>query len=324
MYRHMISIVSFFIFGLFFYYCFISPGDHASSVKRIQVVCTTTLIADAVARVGAKQVHVYSLMGPGVDPHLYRAKEHDVHALASAEIIFYNGLHLEGKMADIFAALSATKHTCAVTDALSLHQLRKTEIADIYDPHIWHDVSLWIQVIYYIAEHLSAVDPEHASDYAAHASDYARELGALHALLLEWAQSIPLEQRILITAHDAFGYFGKAYGFTVIGLQGVSTDAEVSISDIQQLADFIVEKKIPTIFIESSINKRSMYALQQAVESRCHTMTLGSSLYSDALGDASSLADDYNSMMQYNMKIICNGLSHPTAQKHKLSKEAHL
>jgi manganese/zinc/iron transport system substrate-binding protein len=283
---------------------------HNKSNRPLSIVCTTSILADTLQQIVGPHATVKALMGPGVDPHTYRARESDVHALANADIIFYNGLHLEGKMADILHGMRAYATTIAVADCLPTHELiASDEFENLYDPHIWFCVPIWIQVCNYIRDTLNAQDPEHAQEYTRNANAYINTLEELHATLTQTAHTIPQEKRILVTAHDAFSYFGKTYGFRVVGLQGINTDAQAGTRDIQDLADFIIRHQIPTIFVESSIPQRTIHAVQQSTQARGVPVAIGPELYSDALGSPDSAAATYCDMVRYNMTTIVNALA---------------
>lgn len=302
--------------GCFILVCLISAvlllwfnkNAHVSTQKHLTIVATTSIIADAVRNVVGDQIIVHSLMGPGVDPHLYRARESDVHKLAAADLVIYNGLHLEGKMGQVLEGMQRFTHVVAVASCLDVAMLRAADFADLYDPHIWFDVALWITAVRYIQQQIIALDPEHADLYTRNGDDYIAELEQLHTYVQKRVNEIPAEKRILITAHDAFGYFGAAYGFEVVGLQGLSTDCDISTRDIQQLADYIVEKRVPTIFVESSIPQRALVAVQNAVSARGWNVQLGAELYSDALGDESTPAANYIGMIEYNVDALVDAL----------------
>ncbi len=277
--------------------------------KKLRVVCTTSMITDVVQHVGKDTIEVSGLMGPGIDPHLYRASEGDLHKLASAHIIFYNGLHLEGKMGDIVHKMNGRTKTVAVTDAIAKNELIATDFEDMYDPHVWHDVWLWIQAVEKIRDSLIAIDPDNALAYEKHAYEYLAQLKALDVYVKQEVEKIQAAQRILVTAHDAFSYFGRAYGFKVVGLQGISTDAQVGTKDIRNLASFIVEHKICAIFFESSIPYRMIEAVQQAVQARGWQVTIGNELFSDALGNYDSLAGTYIGMIKHNIDVVVASLT---------------
>ena len=277
--------------------------------KRLLIVCTTSIIADAVHAIIVGNMQVKTLMGPGVDPHVYRPRESDVIALSEADLIFYNGLHLEGKMGDMFAYMKEYVPTVAVADALSVTDLMASDFAGIYDPHIWHDVSLWMKVVPSIAQAIISIDREHKELYEKNAQAYLCQLKKLHTYVVHKIQQIPHGKRELLTAHDAFNYFGRAYGFEVVGLQGISTDAVVSTRDIQKMADLIAHKKIKSIFLEASIPSKSIEAVQQAVASREWQVAIAPELFSDSLGDETTTADTYCGMIKHNVDVIVDSLT---------------
>jgi len=219
-----------------------SQGD----MQHPHVVCTTGIVADTVSRVAGEHVRVTHLMGPGVDPHVYRARESDMHRLASADIIFYNGLHLEGKMDDVFAQMERYTKTVAVTDAIPREKLRPSPFAGLYDPHVWFDVRIWMYTVDVIEQVLADTFPAYAQDFTENARYYRDQLAQLDQYVRDAVAMLAPEQRRLVTAHDAFGYFARAYDFDVVGLQGISTDSQVSTYDIQQLANYIVRHKVAT------------------------------------------------------------------------------
>jgi manganese/zinc/iron transport system substrate-binding protein len=250
-------------------------------------------------------------MGPGVDPHLYKASEGDVRLLQEADLIFYNGLHLEAQMGEVLERLNEFGiRTVAVTDKVDRSLLQSPpEFAGNYDPHVWFDVTLWMQAAEQVRETLMEVDPENSSVYAANAETYLTSLEELHQYVLNQANSIPAEQRVLITAHDAFNYFGRAYGFEVRGLQGISTEAQAGTADVQALADFIVEKQIPAIFVESSVPQRNVEAVQAAVQAQGFDVKIGGSLFSDAMGTEGTPEGTYVGMVRHNIDTIVNALA---------------
>lgn len=276
--------------------------------KELMVVCTTGMIADVVKQVGQDYVQVTGLMGPGIDPHLYKAREGDVHRLANADIIFFNGLHLEGKMGDLLGAMKKNKCTNAVAEIIPEQQLIEGDFQGTFDPHVWHDVSLWICVVEGIKNILIEQDVKHANYYQENAKQYIAKLQQLDEYVKKEARRLSDGKRILVTAHDAFHYFGKAYDFNVVGLQGISTDAEISTKDIQTLADFIVEHKVSAVFVESSIPERNIQAVQKAVQSRGWQVAIGPELFSDALGNKDSNAGTYHGMIKHNIDAIIAAL----------------
>ena len=280
----------------------------SSQHNKYTIVATTSMLADAVRNIVGDCIVVHGLMGCGVDPHLYRARESDVHKLASANLVIYNGLHLEGKMGQVLEGMNRFTKVVNASKAIDKSLLRIADFEDLYDPHIWFDVTLWISVVRYIQASIIQLDEDNAATYNKNGDEYVAQLEQLHEYVQQRIAELQLQQRILITAHDAFGYFGDAYNVEVVGLQGLSTDSDISTRDIQQLADYIVEKKIPTIFVETSIPARSLLAVQQAVTAQGWHVALGDELYSDALGDEKSGAATYMNMVKYNVDTIVDAL----------------
>ena len=293
--------------------CKTSPGvsNIPISERKIEVVTTTGMIADIVKNVGGERVNVQALMGPGVDPHLYKASEGDVIRLQEADLIFYNGLHLEAQMGKVLERLNEFgKKTVAVTDKIDRSLLESPpQFAGNYDPHVWFDVTMWMKAAEQVTETLIEMDPSHKSEYQTNADVYLQELETLHQYVLDQAGTLPLEQRVLITAHDAFNYFGRAYGFDVRGLQGISTEAQAGTADVQELTSFIAEKRIPAIFVESSVPRRNVEAVQAAVRAKGFEVEIGGSLYSDAMGTAGTPDGTYIGMVRHNIDTIVEALS---------------
>lgn len=295
------------------------PSESAGEGGKLRVVCTTGMIADAVANVAGDLAEVESLMGPGVDPHLYKASQGDLAKLGGAEMIFYNGLHLEGKMGEILEKVGRRKPVIAVSDGLDKSQLLElTGFSDTYDPHIWFDVRMWSEVVIFIGESLAGQDPAHADTYRQRAAAYRDELHGID----EWVRSelgkIPAEQRVLITAHDAFAYFGRAYGVEVRGLQGISTVSEYGLRDVSDLVDFITTRRIPALFVESSVPAKSLEAVAEGCRQRGHEVAIGGTLYSDAMGAAGTQEGKYTGMVKANVQTIVHALkgeSHAEANR---------
>ncbi len=287
-----------------------APKD-VSKENPFEVVATTSMIADLVRVVGGEYVDVEGLMGPGVDPHLYKASEGDVSAMTEADLVFYNGLHLEGKMVEIFEQMSHLgREVHAVTEGLAEDQLLESAyFAGNYDPHIWFDVDLWIRATQRISDVLSGQDPAHASEYDARRIAYIEELKALDEWVASEVDRIPTNMKVLVTSHDAFGYFGRGYGLDVKGLQGLSTATEAGTADVQEMARFVAENRIPSMFVESSISPRGIEAVREAVRARGFEVQIGGTLYGDALGSPGSGADTYMGMVRANVATIVNGLA---------------
>ncbi|REG89220.1 metal ABC transporter solute-binding protein, Zn/Mn family [Winogradskyella sediminis] len=289
---------------------FTNCKDEAKDNGQLNIVTTTTMITDLVKNIGGDMVNIEGLMGSGVDPHLYKASEGDVNKLVNADIIFYNGLHLEGKLVEVFEKMgSQTKTPIALADALDKNTLIGSEyFASNFDPHVWFDISYFKQFAEKVATILSEKNPENTASFQANKNTYISKLDTLQTKINQVIATLPKEKRILVTAHDAFNYFGKAYGFEVVGLQGISTATEAGVQDVQKLATFIIEKQIKAIFVESSVPKRTIEALQAAVKSKGHDVKIGGTLYSDALGNAGTVEGTYIGMFEYNVNTIVNAL----------------
>lgn len=284
------------------------PASDGAADGELDVVGTTGMVADAATRVGGEHVSVSALMGPGIDPHLYRASEGDLRVLEGADVIFYNGLHLEAKMADVLAEIGESgRVTRAVAESIPQERLHRVS-AGQFDPHVWFDVELWKLAVAATRDTLAEHDPARADVYEANADEYLAELDELHAYVLEQASRVPEERRVLITAHDAFEYFGQAYAFEVRGLQGISTVAEAGARDVAELADFIVERRIPVVFVESSISPRTIRAVQAAVRAQGFDVEIGGSLFSDAMGDSGTPEGTFPGMVRHNIDTIVSGL----------------
>ena len=276
---------------------------------RLSVVTTIGQIADAAAIVGGEHVRVQSLMGPGTDPHLYTASARDVDKLRDADIVFFNGLFLEAQMEDVLEQMAERQTVVAVSSGIDTATLLPSaNYADEFDPHIWFDVTLWMQTVARIRDTYVAIDPPNAAAYEANAAAYLAELEQLHAYVLAQAATVPAEQRVLVTAHDAFNYFGRAYDFEVLGLQGISTASEAGTADVQNLAAYIAERRIPAIFVESSVPVRNIEAVQAAVRNRGFDVQIGGRLFSDAMGDAGMPEGTYVGMVRHNIDTIVSAL----------------
>jgi manganese/zinc/iron transport system substrate-binding protein len=274
--------------------------------ETVRVVATIGMVGDAVERVGGSRVEVETLMGPGIDPHLYKASEGDLRRLERADIIFYGGLHLEAKMADVFERISEERTTVAVSERIPVEE--RLGSAGSYDPHVWFDVRLWMHAVEEIRDTLIERDPGSASVYRRNAAVYLTELEDLDEYVRAQARRVPRERRVLITAHDAFEYFGRAYGFDVRGLQGISTASEAGAGDVQALAEFIAERRIPAIFVESSVSPRTIEAVREAVQARGFDVRVGGELFSDAMGDPGTREGTYVGMVRHNVDTIVAGL----------------
>ena len=276
--------------------------------NRLNVAATTTLLADLAEQIGGEAVTVQGLMGAGIDPHQYQASAGDVIKLQEADLVVYNGLHLEGKMGDIFGLLEKSgKMVVCVGSALDESDLLYLEGGAV-DPHIWFDVFLWKKAAEELAQGLGEAVPEARTVFETNLQNYLYELDALHTYILRRTEEIPPQQRVLVTAHDAFGYFGRRYGFEVQGLQGLSTAAEAGTADVSRLAADIAQRRIPAVFVETSVPPRNIEALQAAVRAKGFTVELGGELYSDSLGGAGSGAETYIRTFRANIDTIADAL----------------
>lgn len=286
-----------------------SLNGSSSIDGKIKITTTTGMITDIVKHVGGDYVVVTGLMGPGVDPHLYKASQGDMKKLKEANIIFYNGLLLEGKMSDVFIKMARDKPALAVSDYIDTSSLREPpEFNGHFDPHIWFDVSLWMKAVERVRDGLIEFDPTHRAEYEQNAKAYLQQLEELDQYVRTQIMSIPVEGRVLVTAHDAFGYFGDAYGIEVIGLQGISTDTEYGLHDVSSLVDLLVDRRIKAVFIESSIPRRSIDAVVQGAKAKGHEVIIGGELYSDAMGDEGTEEGTYIGMVKHNVDTIVSAL----------------
>ncbi|MCK0159153.1 metal ABC transporter solute-binding protein, Zn/Mn family [Allomuricauda sp. F6463D] len=284
-------------------------GETENKDKQLNIVTTTTMITDLVSNIAGDSVNVQGLMGSGVDPHLYKASEGDVSKLANADVVFYSGLHLEGKLVDVFEKMGHSTNTVALAETLDKSKLIGSDyFASNYDPHIWFNITYWKQMTHYLTQELSKLDAKNADFFEANKIAYLKKLEVLENNILTTIATLPEEKRVLVTAHDAFNYFGEAYGFEVVGLQGLSTATEAGVQDVQKLAKLIIDKKVKAIFVESSVPERTIKALQQAVLSKGFEVEIGGTLYSDALGNPGTEEGTYIGMFKYNVNTIVEAL----------------
>ncbi|GIW79072.1 MAG: manganese transporter [Gemmatales bacterium] len=290
--------------------------------KKLKVVVTTGQIEDAVKNVADDLVELHALMGPGVDPHEFEPTQRHIELINSADLYLVNGLHLEGKMGGILK--QHPDKGVAVTDGIPREKLRRVEgFEGGYDPHVWFDVMLWKDVVQYIADTLSKRDPVHKETYQKNAKAYLAKLDKLDEYIQTRAAEIPSQRRKLVTAHDAFGYFGRRYGFEVVGLQGVSTEGEAGTADVVRLADFIVKHQVPAIFVETSVADRHMQAVVEAVAARGYEVVLAAEqyqLYSDAMGPKGTPEGTYEGMMRHNIDTIVEVMKNPLAAKREKNR----
>lgn len=274
------------------------------------IVCTTTIIADTVKNIAGNTAHIHCLMGPGIDPHLYKPIESDLYALISADIIFYNGLSLEAKMADILEHFTTNKtSTIAISKEIPHDMLIAADgYHTIFDPHIWFDINLWIYAVITITKTLQTHFPAHAQYYEMNKNKYIKRLEKVAQTTLNTLNTIPSSRRFLITGHDAFSYFGRFYTMKIISLQGISTESSPCAYDLTHIIDLIYQQKIPALFTESSIPIKNSLALAQGLAAKGYTIRFGGELYSDALGVDNSDGATYISMLEFNVKTIAQAL----------------
>ncbi len=290
------------------------PGGEAVeeivSDEKINVVTTVGMLGDMAENIGGDFINVESLMGPGVDPHLYKASAGDISKMENADLIFYVGLHLEGKMVEIFESLSRTKVVYALAENLDEAALLDPQEGQTgsYDPHIWFDVYLWSQTVLAVSDALIEIDPENEHFYQYNAETYIEELLSLDTWVHDQIYLISDEQKIMITAHDAFNYFGSAYGMQVEGLQGISTASEYGLKDLEEMVNLIVDNKLKAIFVESSVPTKSIEALQEGVVAEGWEVVIGGELFSDAMGDPATIEGTYIGMVEHNVNTIVNAL----------------
>lgn len=314
--------------GLLLLSCQPPDANGPSNEGPYRISATVGMIADIVKQVAGDKATVEGIIGEGVDPHLYKPTSKDVKQLQASDVIFYNGLMLEGKMGDVLVRMARTgKPVYAVTDEiLDQEGYIITNESEHYDPHVWMDVSGWIRAVDVVAKALGEYDPENRDFYAANALSYTRELDELHSYAEARIETIPAEQRVLVTAHDAFNYMARAYGLEVRGIQGLSTESEAGVKDIEDLVTFLVERKIPAVFVESSVSDKNVKALIEGAAARGHRVLIGGELYSDAMGPTGTYRGTYIGMIDHNVTTITRALggeAPPTGLNGKLDRVDH-
>ncbi|HWK99835.1 MAG TPA: zinc ABC transporter substrate-binding protein [Parapedobacter sp.] len=301
------------IYWLLFSVCFLicslscQPGVNERNARgKPYILATTGMVADMMQHIVGDSAVVEALMQPGVDPHLYKASQGDLRKILDADYLFYNGLHLEGKLATILEKQKRVKPVVAVGDGLNgLIRINETT----YDPHIWFDVSLWKAATANAALQLAELDTVNAPYYQANARRYMAELDSLDSWVHARIRAIPPTKRVLITAHDAFSYFGRAYGVEVRGLQGISTVSEFGLRDVSSLVDYIIKQEIPAVFVESSVSDRALKAVLTGVGQRGGAVRIGGNLFSDAMGASGTAEGTYIGMVKHNVNTIVAALT---------------
>jgi manganese/zinc/iron transport system substrate-binding protein len=297
----------------------------AANTEPVNVVATIAMAGDLAVNVGGDRVTVKNIMGEGIDPHLYKASPGDVRLLSDADVILYSGLHLEGRMADLIVKMAGRTTVVQVTDSIDEKLLREPpEFEGHFDPHVWFDVSLWSTASTRVRDALIAKDPTGKDTYTKNAEDYAKLLAELHTYAKDTIATIPASNRVMVTAHDAFGYFGAAYGLEVLAIQGISTDSEASLQDINALVDTLVSRKVPAVFIESSVPRKTIDALVEGCKARGHAVTIGGELFSDAMGKPGTAEGTYVGMVVHNVETVTKALGGtvPASKSGKLGEWA--
>ena len=280
----------------------------ASPDRPIEVVATVGMVADIVREVGGTRVAVSQLMGPGVDPHLYRGSRDDVRSILTADMVFYSGLMLEGKLVGMLEKVARKKPVIAITKSLSRDSVLEEATLRHSDPHVWMDVLAWSSCVDVVVESLVEFDPTNEAQFRAAASAYQATLAKLDRYGRQVMSTVPASGRVLITSHDAFHYFGRAYGLEVFGVQGLSTDSEAGLKQINSLVDTIVQRQIAAVFVESSVPKKSILAVVDGAGSRGHHVIIGGELFSDAMGPSGTYEGTYVGMLDHNLTIVARSL----------------
>ncbi|MFN8705182.1 MAG: metal ABC transporter solute-binding protein, Zn/Mn family [Planctomyces sp.] len=301
-----------------------TPEGPSAAKKKIKVLATVGMVADPVRQIGGDRVEVTQLMSAGVDPHLYQGNRDDVQAILDADVCFASGLMLEGRMNQTLQALSKRKPIFSVADlAVASGRLTALSAEAHPDPHLWMDVASWMVCAETIYDRLSEQDAEHSAEYHKRWNSYREELSQLHDYGLQCIGSIPEESRIMITSHDAFSYFGKAYGIEVLGVQGISTDSEAGLQRINSLVDLLVERSVAAVFVESSVPPKNIQALIDGAASRGKQIRIGGELFSDAMGAEGTYEGTYIGMMDHNITVITRALGGTAPEKGLNGRLAH-
>ena len=288
----------------------------ATARDKIDVVATTGMIADAAKQVGGDLVEVKGLMGPGVDPHAYRQTRTDIVALSNADLVLWNGLYLEAQMEDFFKELGKTKNVVAVAEAVPQNLLIGSEDYEgRFDPHLWMNPNLWARVVVNVRDAMIKVRPEAKEAFTANAKAYLDKIRKLSRYTNETLSSVPTESRVVLSAHDAFNYFGSAYGFEVVGIQGISTESEAGLKRIGELVDMLVKRNIKAVFVETSVSDRNIRALIEGAAAKGHEVKIGGELFSDAMGEPGTYEGTYLGMIDHNATTITRALGGQAPEK---------
>lgn len=286
-----------------------ASGGTETTARKPRIVTTVGMVTDIVREVVGDRGEVIGLLSEGVDPHLYKPTREDVKQLSEADVVFYGGLMLEGRMEEPLKKLQSSKPVVGVAESLDQAILRKPpEFDGHFDPHVWMDVKLWSQCVDAVAKTMRDFKPDHAAEFTSRAEAYQQKLAKLDDYVKKSIESIPEKQRVLVTAHDAFGYFARAYGMEVKSVQGISTESEAGVADVNALVDFLVERKIGAIFVESSVSDKSLKAVIEGAGKRGWTVKVGGELFSDAMGSSGTYEGTYIGMIDHNATTITRAL----------------
>lgn len=285
-----------------------TPGADLGD-RTVRVTATTNIVTDLARVIGGDRVEVTGLMGPGVDPHLFKASAGDVRTLREADLILYGGLELEGRMEDLLEELARTRPTVAVTRDMPRDRLLALpQSPGLYDPHVWFDVTLWGSAARTVADTYAELDPRHAAGYRERLAAYLEQLDALDAYVRDRVATVPARSRVLVTSHDAFRYFGEAYGVEVAAIQGTSTQTEATTADVERIAALIAERRLKAVFVESSVPRQTIEAVLASAAERGQRAVVGGELFSDAAGDEGTAEGTYLGMVRHNADLITGSL----------------
>ena len=314
--QYLLCIVRKSHFAMFILFCLMALAipmlSFAATFQKsypMKVAATVGMVADIVQEVAGDRAAVKNIIGSGIDPHVYNPTRGDVAILLKSDIIFYAGLLLEGQMSDVLVKVSRKRPVYAVTELLKKDYLIHDNQTNHHDPHVWMDVQGWIKAVDVVADALTAFDPPNKEYYVNNAQQYQERLRQLDDYARQAIASIPDEQRVLVTAHDAFNYMSRAYGIEVLGIQGISTESEAGIKDINRIVDVLVTRRIPAVFVESSVSDKNVKALIEGAASRGHQVRIGGELFSDAMGPPGTYEGTYIGMIDHNITIITRALS---------------
>lgn len=292
--------------AIFLYSC----TDKKQENGKMKILCTTGIVKDLVQSIVGDHADVSALMGSGVDPHVYKASQGDIQKFYEADLIVANGLHLEGKLAETLESLKKLKPVYILSTGVNPKRWIQTDKKHkVYDPHLWFDVSIWNESAIGFGKFIQRFDSLHEEDYIKNLKTYSDTLALLHQWVRRQIGSIPKEQRVLITSHDAFNYFGKAYQMEVLGLQGISTMSEYGLRDISDIVTLVTRRKIPAVFIESSVSSKSLMAVIESCRRNNHEVKNGGMIYSDAMGKEGTPEGTYRGMIRHNVNRLVDNLS---------------